>query len=110
MTVNQGVRGSIPRWGANFKKDNMNVQPLHDKVLVAENSRENTTESGIVIQGASGTGESKSGTVLAIGPDVTDVKVGDVVYLMWNKAAVVKVGDAQRVIIKQEDIVAVLES
>jgi co-chaperonin GroES (HSP10) len=88
----------------------MNVQPLHDKVLVAENSRENTTESGIVIQGAAGTGESKSGTVLAVGPDVTDVKVGDVVYLMWSKAAVVKVGDAQRVIIKQEDIVAVLES
>ena len=110
LTVNQLVVGSIPATGAIFKKDNMNVQPLHDKVLVAENSRENTTESGIVIQGAAGMGESKSGTVLAIGPDVTEVKVGDVVYLMWSKAAVVKVGDAQRVIIKQEDIVAVLES
>jgi chaperonin GroES len=86
----------------------MNVTPLKDRVLVAENKRENTTESGIVLQGA-GFDQSKSGTVLAIGPEVTDVKVGDVIYLEWNKAAVVKVGDAQRVIIKQENIVAVLE-
>jgi len=85
----------------------MNVTPLKDRVLVAENKRENTTESGIVLQGA-GFDQSKSGTVLAIGPDVTDVKVGDVIYLEWNKAAVVKIGDAQRVIIKQENIVAVL--
>lgn len=86
----------------------MNVTPLKDRVLVAENKRENTTESGIVLQGA-GFDQSKTGTVLAIGPDVTDVKVGDVIYLEWNKAAVVKIGDAQRVIIKQENIVAVLE-
>ena len=86
----------------------MNIQPLHDKVLIAENKRESTTTSGIILD-SQGVGESKSGTVLAIGPDVTDVKVGDVIYLMWNKAQIVKVGDAQRVIIKQEDIVAVLE-
>jgi chaperonin GroES len=86
----------------------MNVTPLKDRVLVAENKRENTTESGIVLLGA-GFDQSKSGTVLAIGPDVTDVKVGDVIYLEWNKAAAVKIGDAQRVIIKQENIVAVLD-
>jgi co-chaperonin GroES (HSP10) len=86
----------------------MNVTPLKDRVLVAENKRENTTESGIVLQGA-GFDQSKSGTVLAVGPDVTDVQVGDVIYLEWNKASVVKIGDSQRVIIKQENIVAVLE-
>ena len=80
----------------------MNIQPLKDKVLVAENNRQTTTESGIILD-SQGVGESKSGTVLAIGPDVTDVQVGDVIYLMWNKAQIVKVGDAQRVIIKQED-------
>ena len=86
----------------------MIVQPLKDRVLVAENKRENTTESGIVLEGA-GFDQSKTGTVLAIGPDVTDVKVGDVIYLEWNKAAVVKIGDAQRVMVKQENIVAVLD-
>jgi co-chaperonin GroES (HSP10) len=86
----------------------MEVKPLKDKVLVAENKRDNTTESGIILEGA-GFDQSKSGTVLAIGPDVTDVQVGDVIYLEWNKAQVVKIGDAQRVMIKQENIVAVVE-
>jgi chaperonin GroES len=88
----------------------MNVVPMKDKVLVAENKRENTTSSGIVIEGASGLGESKTGTVLAIGSDVKDVKVGDVIYLEWNKAQVVTIDGSQRVIIKEENIVAVLET
>ena len=87
----------------------MIVKPTAKKVLVAENNRENTTESGIVIQGAAGLGDSKTGTVLAIGPDVTDVKIGDIIYLMWNKAKVVTVDGAQRVIVEQDDIVAVQE-
>jgi len=87
----------------------MNVLPLKDKVLVAENRKENTTASGIVIEGAGGLGESKTGTVLAIGPDVKDVKVGDVIYLEWNKAQVVPIDGAQRVMIKEENIVAVVD-
>jgi chaperonin GroES len=87
----------------------MNVVPMKDKVLVAENKRENTTSSGIVIEGASGLGESKTGTVLAIGSDVKDVKVGDVIYLEWNKAQVVTIDGVQRVIIKEENIVAVVD-
>jgi co-chaperonin GroES (HSP10) len=86
----------------------MIVQPLKDRVLIAENKRDNTTESGIILEGA-GFDQSKTGTVLAIGPDVNVVAVGDVVYLEWNKAAVVKIGDAQRVMVKQEFIVAVLD-
>lgn len=87
----------------------MNVTPLKDNVLVAENRLENTTASGIVIESAQGLGESKTGTVLAIGPKVDAVNVGDKVLLMWNKAQVVTIDGAQRVMIKQEDIVAVLE-
>ena len=87
----------------------MSVKPLKDVVLVAENKRENTTASGIVIESAAGLGESKSGTVLAIGPKVESVAVGDKILLMWNKGQVVTIDGAQRVMIKEEDIVAVLE-
>ncbi len=87
----------------------MNVLPMKDKVLVAENKRENATASGILIEGAGGLGESKTGTVLAIGPDVKDVKVGDTIYLEWNKAQVVTIDGVQRVIIKEENIVAVVD-
>ena len=87
------------------------IIPLKKKILVAENKRENTTESGIVIQGADRHGESRNATVLAVGPNVDseDVKVGDTVYLMWNKAQVVTVHGAQRAIVDIEDVVAVLE-
>jgi co-chaperonin GroES (HSP10) len=37
------------------------------------------------------------------------VEVGDKVYIEWNKAQVVKIGDAQRVIIDEDHIVAVVE-
>lgn len=87
----------------------MPVRPLGKKVLVAENKRENQTASGIIIEGRDAGGESKTATVLAIGPDVKSVEVGNKVLLMWNKGAVVTVDGAQRVMILEEDIVAVLE-
>lgn len=78
-------------------------------VLVAENSVDQTTESGIILDGTTSNRESKTGTVLAIGSEVTAVNVGDKVYLEWSKGQIVKIGDAQRVMIKEEFIVAVAE-
>ena len=46
----------------------MPVRPLGKKVLIAENKRETSTASGIILEGSQGLGESKTGTVLAIGP------------------------------------------
>lgn len=88
----------------------MNVQPLKNKVLVAENkTSDKTSDSGIILDGANSVRDSRAGTVLAVGPEVTEVAVGDVIYLDWTKGSVVKVGDAQRVIVSVKDIVAVLE-
>ena len=88
----------------------MIFKPLGKKVLVAENKRENQTASGIILEGAQGLGESKTGTVVAIGSEVTQVQVGDKILLEWNKAAVTIVDGAQRVIILEENIVAVLDN
>lgn len=87
----------------------MNVAPLQDRVLVAENKKDATTESGIIIEGARGVGATAQATVLAIGPDVKEVKVGDVLLIDWSKASPVKVGDVQRAVIKEEFILAVVE-
>ena len=87
----------------------MKVVPLKKKVLVAENNREKVTESGIIIEGRDTQGESKTGTVLAIGPDVTMVEVGNKILLEWNKAQVVTIDGAQRVMIDEDNIVAVME-
>lgn len=87
----------------------MEIRPMNDRILVAENKKENTTNSGIIIEGARGVGDTAKATVLAIGPEVKDVKVGDVVLLDWAKASPVKVGDVQRAMIKEENIIAVFE-
>jgi co-chaperonin GroES (HSP10) len=88
----------------------MIVKPLRKMVLIAENAVDQTTESGIILDGTTSNRNSKTGTVLAIGSEVTVVNVGDKVYLEWNKGQVVKIGDAQRVMIKEEFIVAVVDA
>ena len=82
---------------------------MHDKVLVAQTERETTTASGIVIEGAKGLGNTQQAKVLAVGPDAKEVKVGDNIYLDWSKAAVVKIDGAQRAMVKEEHIIAVVE-
>ena len=87
----------------------MNYKPLHDKVLVIENEKPKETASGIFVGEARMDDNTRAGTVLAIGPDVYEVKVGDVVYPMWTKAKVVKEGDLYMGLVSQEDILAVAE-
>lgn len=88
----------------------MNITPMKKKVLIAEvDTSEIKSESGIIMGNHHGVYESKKGCVLAIGPDVTSVAVGDVVLLEWHKCQVVKINDAQRVVIEEENIIAVVE-
>lgn len=85
------------------------VMPLKKRVLVAEMKNEVKSESGIILEGANSVRESRMGKVLAVGPDVTAVQVGDKILLDWTKGAMIKIDDAQRVMIDEEHIVAVYE-
>lgn len=87
----------------------MEIRPMNDRVLIAENKRDKKTESGIILEGTRGTGDIAQATVLAIGPDVKEVKVGDVIIPEWAKSSPVKIGDVQRAMIKEEHIIAVVE-
>ena len=87
----------------------MNVKPTRKNVLVAENKIEYKSDAGLIIEAGSAS-DSKTGTVLAVGPEVTMVNVGDVIYLEWNKGKIVVVDGAQRVMISEDNIVGVLES
>lgn len=86
-----------------------NYKPLRDKVLVIENEKPKETASGIYLGEARADENTRAGTVLAIGPDVTEVKVGDIVYPMWTLAKVVKEGELYMGLISQDDILAVAE-
>ena len=85
----------------------MEIKPLGTNVLVAENKKSDTTAGGIIIEG--GAHESKSATVIAIGDEVTKVIVGDVVYPDWTNGNLIKTSGMQRVIIKEEAILAVVK-
>jgi chaperonin GroES len=88
------------------------IQPLHDKVVVVRIKKDNVTASGIIVD--KGLGEVDRAQVVAIGPKVQDVKVGEQVLIDWNKATQTKVtddkGDIPVFIIKEENIVGVFES
>ena len=86
----------------------MIVKPLKDKVLIAEGKKDTVTDSGIILDGR-GLGNTTPGVVLAIGPDVKEVKDGDTVYLDWSKSSPINVDGAQRVMISESEIIAVLE-
>jgi co-chaperonin GroES (HSP10) len=61
----------------------MNVKPLGNKIAVERIAADKTTNSGIILQS---TQEPDKATVLALGPEVNEVNVGDKVLINWNKA------------------------
>jgi len=87
----------------------MIVKPLFKKVLVAEIKAVTKSEAGIILDNANSVREQNRAKVLAIGPDVTDVKEGDTILLDWTKASVIKIDGAQRAVVDQDHIVALLE-
>ena len=61
----------------------MNIIPLKNKVVVDRVEGSKTTSSGIILQR---TEEPDRAKVLAIGPDVDEVSIGDIILLDWNAA------------------------
>ena len=72
------------------------MRPLQDKIIVERIVTEKQTASGIILKSSD---EPDRAKVVAIGPDVTEVKVGDVVLLNWNAA--IKSGDNYAIKIDQ---------
>ena len=81
----------------------MNVRPLKNNVIIERQEKDLTTASGIILQTND---EADKGLVIAIGPDVTEVNVGDLVLINWNKAS--KFSD-DRWKVTSEEIIAVFE-
>ena len=91
------------------RKIMLNIIPLKNKVYVAQHKPEATTTSGIILTSTRG-GDTIPADVIAVGPDVTEVKPGDMVYLNWGKCTPVKVADnVERAVISVDEIIAVVE-
>jgi len=65
----------------------MNLRPLHNKVVIEKIENNKTTESGIVLPRSD---EPDRAKILAVGPEVDGVNVGDIVLVDWNAATKVQ--------------------
>ena len=94
----------------------MKLVPLFDRVVLKQLVAEETTKSGIVLPGQAKE-KPQQAEVIAVGPggvvdgkEVTmQVKVGDQVISSKYSGTEVKTDDAEYIIVKQNDILAVIE-
>ncbi len=96
----------------------MKIRPLHDRVIVKRKEVETKSAGGIVLTG-SAAAKSTRGEVLAVGNgkvldngDVRkmDVKVGDRVLFGKYAGQTVKVDGQEVLVMREEDIMGVLEA
>ena len=96
----------------------MNIRPLHDRVLVKRMEEETTSAGGIVIPD-SATEKPVRGEVVAAGNGKRldsgeimplDVKVGDTVLFGKYSGTEVKVDGDELLVMREEDIMGVIEA
>jgi chaperonin GroES len=93
-----------------------NIRPLHDRVVVRRVEEETKTAGGILLPGSAAEKPSQ-GEVIAVGNGqitdngvrALDVKVGDKVLFGTYAGTTVKVNGEELLIMKESDILAVLE-
>ena len=97
--------------------DPMKLRPLHDRVIVKRLEQETKTASGIVIPDTAAE-KPDQGEVLAVGPGkrndkgdfvVLNVKVGDRVLFGKYSGQTVKVDGDELLVMREEDLFAVVE-
>ena len=94
----------------------MTIKPLSDRVLIKMEEAEETTKSGILLAG-SAKEKPQIASVIAVGPggmvdgkEVTMyVKVGDKVITSKYSGTEVKIDGEEYTIVRQSDILAVVE-
>jgi chaperonin GroES len=96
----------------------MNLRPLHDRVIIKRMEEERTSPGGIVIPDSAAEKPSK-GEVVAAGKGkrndsgeivAMDVKVGDKVLFGKYSGTEVKVDGTDLLVMREEDIMAVIEA
>jgi chaperonin GroES len=95
----------------------LNLRPLSDRLVVEPQEKEEKTASGIILP-ETAKEKPQKGTVLAAGPGRTDdngrriemdVKIGDVVLYARFAGTEVKINDRKLLILKESDVLAIVE-
>ena len=86
----------------------MKLKPLKDRVVVSYSEEIEKTAGGIFVPD-SAKEKPQQGKVEAVGPEVKELKVGNVVLFDKYSGSKVMVGDKEQLIIKEEDILAIVQ-
>lgn len=87
----------------------MNLLPLGDRLVLKQCQAEETTKSGIVLPGQSQE-KPQEAIVVAVGPEVkAKLAEGDKVIYSKYAGSTVKVDEEELMIIKEEDVLAVVK-
>jgi chaperonin GroES len=93
------------------------LRPLHDRVILKRVAEDDKTAGGLIIPDAAKEKQAR-GTVVAVGPGRTDdngkrsaldVKKGDLVIFGKYAGTEVKVDGEELIIVREEEILAVME-
>ena len=91
----------------------MKLVPLGDRVVLKQLVAEETTKSGIVLPGQNKE-KPQQAEVIAVGPgteeEKMEVKVGDQVIFSKYSGTEVKLDNEEFIVVKQSDIVAIVEA
>ena len=86
----------------------MTIQPLADRLVIEQVEAEEVSAAGIILPDSAKEKPSE-GKVLAVGRDVKEVKVGDVVLYAKYGPTEVKVDGKEVVLAKEEDILGIVK-
>ena len=95
----------------------LNLKPLADRIVVEPVEKEEMTASGIILP-ETAKEKPQEGTVLAVGPGRTDdagkrvpmdVKTGDIVLYAKYGGTEIKLDDRKLLILKESDVLAIVE-
>lgn len=86
----------------------MQLHPLADRIVARQMEAEAKTAAGILLPD-SAKEKPLMAEVQAVGKDVKEVKVGDKVLYKQYKADEVKVGSQELLLLKEEDVMAVVK-
>jgi len=95
----------------------MNLRPLSDRLIIEPKEQEGQTTSGIILP-ETAKEKPQQGTVLAAGPGrsdahgkriAMDVKTGDVVWYARYGGTEIKMDGQKLLIVKESDVLAIVE-
>jgi len=96
----------------------MKIKPLSNNVIIEQFKEEEKTKGGILLPQSAEKERPQQGKVISVGPGKTNnqgkvipmnVKKGDIVFFSKNSPQEIKVEDKEYLVLKEEDILAIIE-